>query len=222
METSPTPSSEPREIPVWDAIVRYGHWFLVVAFAAAYASGDEVMGLHTLAGYGIAIVIIARVIWGFIGSPHARFSDFVKGPGAVFAYLGGTASGRSPRYIGHNPAGGAMVLALLACLIATTWTGMVVLAQEKHQGPLAPFYTTTASAEPASGLFIGTARADDDHDGKRGHEGSHRESAMEEAHEFFANLMLVLIALHVTGVVTSSLAHRENLVRAMITGRKRA
>lgn len=172
-----------------------------------------------MAGYLIATVVIFRVVWGFIGPQHARFSDFVKGPGAVLGYLGGLTQGKSPRYVGHNPAGGAMAVALLACLAATVYTGMVVLAEEKHQGPLAPFYAQPAAASVS---IIPEARADDDDHRSKDSRGKHgKESAMEETHEFFANLTLVLIGFHLIGVVSSSLAHRENLVQAMITGTKK-
>ncbi|ABC22044.1 cytochrome b/b6 domain-containing protein [Rhodospirillum rubrum] len=220
--TIPTPLAEPaapNEIAVWDLLVRLAHWSVVIAFAIAYLSEDDALTLHTVAGYAIALIVSLRVIWGFIGSPHARFSDFVKRPAEVIAYLRSVPSGTGKRFIGHNPAGGAMAVALLLGLAATTLSGMATLAEQKHQGPLAPFYSVSAPAT-AGVSIIAPARADDDGDARRG--GEHRKkSAAKEVHEFFANAMLVLIALHLTGVVLSSRGHHENLIRAMITGRKR-
>jgi len=183
-----------NSIKVWDLLVRVGHWTLVAAFASAYITEGEVMPLHSYAGYAIASVVLFRVLWGFIGTRCARFSDFVRGPGATIAYLRSIFAGRSERYLGHNPAGGAMTLALLAALAGTVTCGMVLYGIEEGAGPLAG--------------WVAGAHLDED--------------AWEEAHEIFANGTLLLIVLHVAGVIHASRAHGENLVKAMITGRKQA
>lgn len=179
-------------IPVWDPLVRLFHWSLVLAFLVAFASGDEWLGLHVPAGFLIGGLIAFRLVWGVVGPRHARFSDFVRSPAAVRAYLGDLVSLRAPRYVGHNPAGGIMVLALLASLAVTTASGLALYGSAEFAGPLAdlvshaPFWT---------GL-------------------------LEGLHELAANLTVLLVVLHVAGVLVSSVLHRENLVRAMITGRK--
>ena len=99
--------------------MRVFHWSLATLFLVAYATGDEVEKVHIAAGYAIAGLVAARILWGFIGPPHARFSSFVRRPREVFDYLRDVALLRAPRYIGHNPAGGAMIIALLATLIGT-------------------------------------------------------------------------------------------------------
>lgn len=140
--------------------------------------------------------MVLRIAWGLVGSEHARFADFVRRPAEVLGYLKSTLAGKGRRYLGHNPAGGAMVIALMGSLLATTVLGMLLLG-----------------AEPGNalyGLVSGLGLA-----------GEVGEEALEEVHEFFANFTLALVGLHVAGVLFSSLAHRENLVRAMITGRKR-
>ena len=124
-----------------------------------------------------------------IGTRHARFTDFVAGPGRAFAYLRALVRGRAPRYLGHNPAGGLMIVALLASLAVTAAAGIAMIGID-GAGPLAGL-VPVGYAEP-----------------------------LEEVHEFFANLTLLLILTHVTGVVVGSIAHRENLVRSMINGRK--
>lgn len=116
-------ASPPAMVPVWDAQVRIFHWSLVGLFIVAYLSAERSDGLHLLAGYSIAGLLLLRVISGFIGSPHVRFSDFVRSPGEVLAYIKLIREGRSPRYLGHNPAGGAMVIALLAMIGAICVTG---------------------------------------------------------------------------------------------------
>lgn len=177
-----TPRSAARadETQVWDLFVRVFHWGTVALFATAFASADLSDGLHQGAGYVLLALVAARLVWGFVGPRHARFADFVRGPRAVLAYATAAVRGRAPRHLGHNPAGGAMVVALLAALIVVALTGVA--------------QTQDALADA---------------------------KWIEEVHEFAAHAMLALIALHLAGVLFSSLEHGENLVAAMITGRKR-
>lgn len=183
-----------NSIRVWDLLVRVGHWVLVAAFATAYITEGEVMPTHAIAGYTIASVVLVRIAWGFVGSKYARFGDFVRGPAATIEYLRGIVSGQAERHLGHNPAGGAMILLLLVALAGTVTCGMVLYGIEEGAGPLAGWVA-------GSGLD---------------------EEGWEEAHEIFANSTLALIALHVAGVIHASRSHRENLVKAMFTGHKQA
>ena len=171
----------PATIRVWDPLVRLFHWALVASFALAWISADEWDDLHIWAGYAAAALVSFRILWGLVGSRYARFSQFVHAPRTITAYLKDLMAGREARYLGHNPAGGAMILLLLASLAALCLTGWM--------------YTLDA--------FWG-------------------EEWVEELHEILANLLLVLVGLHVAGVVLASLKHHENLARAMLTGRKRA
>lgn len=168
-------------VRVWDVFVRVFHWSLVTLFVAAFVTGDESERLHIAVGYAIAVLVALRIIWGFIGTRHARFGDFVRSPAESLDYLRKAVRGRAPRHFGHNPAGGLMTLALLGMTIAIAATG----------------YLMTTDA------FWGS-------------------EPMEELHEGLVYATLGLIVLHVTGVVLASLEHRENLVRSMFTGRKRA
>ena len=186
-----------QDTRVRDPLVRFGHWGLAAAFAVAWLTGEEWEAVHVFAGYGVAAIVALRVVWGLVGPRTALFASFVPGPRAVLAYLRGLVRGNAPRYLGHDPAGAAMVLALLLSLVATAGTGMALLAVEEGEGPLA-----------------GIVAAGTEHDG--------REEVLEEAHELFAEGSLALVIVHVLGVLASSLAHRENLVRSMLTGRKRA
>ena len=170
----------PATVKVWDLLVRVFHWSLVALFIIAYATGDEVERVHIAAAYAIAGLIVLRLVWGVLGPRHARFSTFIRTPREVFAYLRDTILLKAPRYLGHNPAGGAMILALLAMLTGTCITGYMM---------------TTDAYWGAKWL--------------------------EHVHEVVANLTVALIALHVLGVLIASFEHRENLVKAMITGRKR-
>lgn len=184
-----------RLVKVWDPLVRLFHWSLVSAFFIAYLTEDDLLDVHVYAGYLIGGLLVFRLIWGFIGSRHARFSDFVKGPGEVIAYLKSMFTLHPKRYLGHNPAGGAMVIALLLSLVMVTVSGVALYGIEESAGPLA------ASLSGA---------------------GEFWEDLAEEVHEFFANFTLLLVALHVAGVMLASLQHKENLAKSMIHGRKAA
>jgi cytochrome b len=183
------------EVKIWDPLVRLFHWSLVAAFAIAFVTGDAAeegmekshgggesfgMELHENAGYVILGLVAFRIIWGLIGTRHARFSNFVRRPADVAAYMFDIVRFKAKRYLGHNPAGGAMVVALLVMLPVAAGTGaMLTLDQFKNWHMLG------------------------------------------ELHEMSANITLGLIILHVIGVAVASLEHKESLVRAMITGRKR-
>jgi len=201
--------------PVWDPLVRIGHWTLVIAFFTAYLSGDDLFDIHKWAGYVIAAYVLIRIVWGFIGTRHARFTDFVRGPGAVLGYLRSLAGGKPKDYAGHNPAGGAMVVALLVSLLITTSSGAALYAVEENAGPLAGIVTEQTFA-PLAAAF-GENEEEEEHGG---HKESGSEELLEGVHKTFVYVTLALIGLHLAGVIASSLAHRENLARAMVTGRK--
>jgi cytochrome b len=190
----PTAASSGADlVRVWDPLVRVFHWSLAAAFAIAFIVEDELLGAHVWAGYLALGLVAFRLVWGLVGTRHARFRDFVRGPSAVLAYLGDVLSLRAPRYLGHNPAGGAMIVLLLVCVAGTGLSGLALYGAEEASGPL---------AGSMSGL------------------PEHFGHLLEEVHEALANLTLGLVVLHVVGVLVSSLLHRENLIGAMITGRK--
>lgn len=180
-------------VKVWDPFVRLFHWSLVTAFFIAYFTEEDQLRPHAIAGYVVGALIVARLAWGFVGPRHARFDDFVRSPRTIFAYSRDMLRGHARRYLGHNPAGGAMILMLLLALAATVVTGLVIYGADKGLGPLAPWL----AGQEALG------------------------ESLEEAHEFLANFTLFLVLLHVGGVIVGSFMHRENLIRAMINGYKR-
>ncbi len=212
-------------IRVWDPLVRVLHWTVVIALFVAYFTEDDALAAHTWAGYVVGGVVVLRVVWGFVGPRRARFSDFLYPPAAVMRYLAHLLTLRGGRrYLGHSPTGGLMVVVLLAVLAATVWSGLVVLALEEGAGPLAGY----ATAEPAPALATAYASEHDEEDERNGEEREEREAGeargeyWEELHEFFANLALALVIVHVAGVLLASYVHGENLVKAMFTGAKRA
>jgi len=216
MTEFPTPEA-PRTDPgtsgklrVWDPLVRVFHWGLVAAFATAWLTADELQPVHEIAGYTVAGLVALRLIWGFAGSRYARFSQFIKGPAATLAYLGDMMRGKERRYLGHNPAGAAMIVALLVTLSATAFTGWLIEEPER------------VAMLPDLPQIVAPARADDDDDGARAGARAEADGPLKEAHEVLANLLLLLVVLHIAGVAVESYRQRENLALAMVTGDKRA
>lgn len=187
---------EAGTIRVWDLPIRLFHWTLVIGFASAYLTAEYHKNeVHTLIGYALCILLAARIFWGFLGSRYARFNSFIFSPGETIAYMR-SMFGRHPvkHYLGHNPAGALMVFALLGLLGLIFAAGLATLAVIDFEGPL---------------LALAN-RVDDE-----------TSYAIREVHEFLSNVALALIVLHLMGVVGGSMQHGENLVRAMVTGKKR-
>jgi cytochrome b len=175
MRAGPEPTVE-----TWDRVVRVLHWSLAASVAGGWITTWWFGGLHQRVGWLALALVLLRLAWGGLGGPHARFSSFVRSPRATWAYLRLLLRRREPRYIGHNPLGGWMVIALLACVIGLAVTGWL--------------YTTD--------WFWG-------------------DELVERIHTTLAWSVVVLVVLHVAGVLFTGRRHRENLVRAMIDGRKR-
>jgi cytochrome b len=202
-----------ERVKVWDVGVRLFHWSLVALFFVAYFSGDDDSQLHVYAGYGVLALVAFRIVWGFVGTKHARFADFVRGRAATVGYARSMFARRPIHYLGHNPLGGWMVVALLVCLIGACWSGLEVYGAH-GKGPLAREQSLVApSALPqgddASGArqqVTAAVRAD-----RRFWHG---------VHEVLSNLTLALVFLHIAGALAASALHRENLVKSMITGYK--
>jgi cytochrome b len=182
-----------QKILVWDLPTRLFHWLLAAAFAVAWltAESDTWLAVHVFAGYLMLGLVAFRLAWGVIGSRYARFSSFLFGPKEALAYLGDTLQGKGKRHIGHNPAGSWAIYGLLALTLAIGLTGLLTLGGEENHGPFA---------------------------GMISHGIGH---ALKELHEGLASAMLALVGLHLVGVAVESLLHRENLAKAMVTGRKK-
>ncbi|MBY0235180.1 MAG: cytochrome b/b6 domain-containing protein [Burkholderiaceae bacterium] len=166
---------------IWDLPQRLVHWLMVLSFSGAYLTAETERWrlVHVSLGYTLAGLVIFRLVWGLLGSRHARFANFVRGPAAVLTYLRGLLQGRPQHFAGHNPAGALAIVAMLGLALGLTASGYAT-------------YTDLGG------------------------------EWLEETHELLANGLLAVIGLHVLGVLVSSWLHRENLPRAMITGRKQA
>ena len=181
-----SPASGEAAVPaarilVWDLPVRVFHWLLVLSFGGAWLSAESERWrlLHVSLGYTMAGLVAFRLVWGLVGSRHARFANFVRGPVAAWTYVMDLLRGRAPQHSGHNPAGALAIVGLLGLAIAVVASGWAM-------------YEDVA----AGGEWL------------------------EEVHEAAATAMLALVGVHLLGVLVGSLAHRENLVAAMWTGRK--
>ncbi len=168
-------------VSVWDPAVRLFHWGLVASFVVAWLTSEDGEALHQRAGYAAGALIAARVLWGLSGSSYARFAQFLRSPSVIAGFLSAMAVGREPRYLGHNPAGGVMIVVLLLTVGGVAVTGWM--------------YTLDA--------FWGV-------------------EWVEDTHKLLANLLLAMVVAHIAGVLLACFRHRENLVYAMIVGRKRA
>lgn len=171
--------SRSDRLPVWNLALRALHWSLVAGIAASWITSSSTSGAHEIIGYAVAAVVAARVLLGLAGGRYARFSQFVRPPRATLAYLRQVLARRAPRYIGHNPLGGWMVLALLAAVALSCLSGWIATT-DAFWGYALPVQLHVAAAWTVVGLA----------------------------------------ALHVAGVILTSLEQRENLVRAMLTGKK--
>jgi len=184
----------PGTVKPWDPLVRLFHWSLAGFFGLAYLLEGTEPVLHSHAGYTVALLVLFRLLWGFVGPVHARWRDFWPTPRLLWTYLRQLARRTAPSYVGHDPAGAAMIVALLLCLTATAFTGAVLFAME-GSGPFAG----TAFGAAVSSWHGGT---------------------VEKWHGWLADSTLVLVIIHVIGVLYTSRLHKQNLIVSMITGKK--
>jgi len=202
-------------ISVWDPLVRVGHWALVAAFTIAYLTGEEdsqAGDWHEWAGYAAGAIVVWRILWGSIGPQYARFREFAVWPHSALVYLIDLVAGRSRRYVGHSPAGGVMIVALLALIAATVITG-IIADQDGNASKAQAGVTALAQVQMVeAGKTARNAEA---------LKGEHKESFIGDMHGTLANITLILVGLHILGVLLASFVHHENLVTAMITGKKR-
>lgn len=168
-------------VRVWDRFVRVFHWSLVLCFFGAWWSTESIGWVHKGCGYATLALVAARVVWGFVGSGHARFASFVPTPRALTAYLRALLRGREPHSLGHNPAGAVMILFLLCAVGAIGISGWMLTLD----------------------AFWGS-------------------ELVERTHTLLVDATLVAVALHVAANIYESVRQRENLIGAMVTGRKRA
>ena len=190
----PSDSEDIEKVKLWDPALRLFHWALVLCVVTVWGLGKfgpAIMTLHFYFGYAICALLAFRLIWGFIGSPVARFRHFLFGPGPTIAYLAGLFR-RAPSYWpGHNPVGALAAYALLGLLVAQVATGLVSDPDDFiNVGPLAKYVSSDIA------------------------------SLAVRYHYLLGNLLLIMVGLHVAAILFYRLWKREDLITPMITGWK--
>jgi len=179
-------------MPIWDIPIRLFHWLLVLLIAFMWVSGKQGwLEYHMLSGYAILSLLIFRVVWGFVGSDTARFLFFLKSPIEAVRHLLHITKREPDTEIGHNAAGGWMVVGMLALLFAQVFTGMSANDDISVEGPLA--------------RLVGKDWSD----------------WATSQHHFLFNIVQIVMALHILAIVAYAILKRHDLVRPMITGKKR-
>lgn len=190
--TAPNSKAEQRR-KVWDWPTRFFHWSLVIAFVGAFVTnklGASYFTYHLWFGYAVIILVGFRIVWGFIGTRHARFASFIRGPRGVLRYVSAAGRGLRTRYAGHNPLGGLMVLTLLLALGAQATLGLFCNDEIFNTGPLASLVSKQLSL------------------------------ALTSLHRKTFYLIAAAVGLHIVAVLAHVAVKREPLIRAMFTGAK--
>ena len=181
-------------VKVWDLPVRLTHLGLIICVLGAYGTAEWSwldMQWHFYFGYGAIVLVLFRVLWGFFGGEHARFRGFLRGPSAVIAYLRGLFGKHTEESVGHSAMGGWAVVLLLSAVFVQAFSGLFNSDDISWFGPL---------NDRLSYAWI---------------------DALHEFHEYFPNILLALIGIHVIAALLYLLLKRQNLIVPMITGRKR-
>lgn len=186
---SETPAAPTK---LWDLPTRITHWSLVVLILTAWLSGGQQMQIHTLAGYGVIGLLVFRLYWGLVGGETARFSQFVKGPGATVGYLKTMGKRTAADLVGHSPVGAVSVVALLLVMVVQAGLGLFATDIDGiNSGPLSYM------------VDFDTGRL------------------ASEWHELSFRALQGLVVLHLAAIAFYALWKRQNLVTAMITGKRR-
>ena len=179
--------------PVWDISVRLFHWLLVILFVAAWVTAEQGpawMERHMQIGYAIMVLVLFRLLWGVYGSEHARFANFLAGPGKVVSYVRQLFAGGGEQSVGHNALGGWSVVAMLLLIGFQVGTGLFANDDIYNEGPLTGWVSNATS-----GLLT-------------------------RIHKINFNVLLVIIAIHIGAVFFYLLVKKDNLIKPMFTGTK--
>ncbi len=181
-----------QNIKVWDLPTRLFHWTLVALLITQWltAEASSTMDWHVRGGYAVLMLVLFRLIWGFVGSDTARFRDFVRGPGAALEYARSLLRGETPHYLGHNPLGAWSIIALLLLLLIQAGTGLFANDDIMTEGPLYAWVSKGTS------------------------------DWLTTIHKLNFNLLLLVIAVHLSAVLFYLLVKGENLIHPMLSGCK--
>lgn len=183
-----------QKVLVWDWPIRMLHWSMVLLFTGLIITGKgdgDNMNWHFYMGYGLSAVIVARILYGFLGSDFAKFKQFIYHPTEIIQYSKALLLGRGKAYLGHNPVGGIMVIVLLLAMTAQWVTGLFTSDEIFWFGP---FYGSVSEELSAT---------------------------LGSVHHTLPNVLLALVALHILAVLYHELRFKERLVAAMLHGKKK-
>ena len=182
-----------RRVLVWDLPTRLFHWSIAVLVVVCVVTGKlglDWLNVHMIGGYAVLTLVLFRLVWGFAGGRHARFTSFVRGPAAVWRHSVGMFKKEAPRHLGHNPLGGWSVMAMLAALLLQASTGLFASDDIFTEGPLYPLASKAAS------------------------------DLLTRVHRWNADAIIVLVAIHVLAILFYLIVKHENLIKPMINGWK--
>jgi len=185
--------SAPRRVLVWDLPTRLFHWLLVALVIISFLTGNiggNAMRYHECSGIAILVLLLFRLVWGFIGSRESRFVTFVRGPSAVARYAKTLLSRDSAPFFGHNPLGGWSIIAMLFALLVQAATGLFANDDIITEGP----------------LFDRVSKATSD--------------GLTRIHKLNEEVIIALVSIHLLAVVFYVFFKRENLLKPMVTGVK--
>ncbi len=212
MATPRTLAASAAPPSLWDPVVRLTHWGIAVSVLLNAALDEGGSLLHVSLGWLVMALLLLRLVWGVLGPAEARFSAFPPNPVAALRHLGQLVSGRVREHPSHNPAGAMMAYAFWACLALVTVTGLYMT------GGATPMQVAAEKAAVASGDWSALIK---ESEGESSDEDRGLRHTAEEVHEVVANLLLILAALHVAGVLVEARAMRRNLVAPMVLGHRR-
>jgi cytochrome b len=210
-------------------VVRLTHWGIVIAVVANAVVTEGGSGVHVWIGYGLAALLILRLLWGVIGSPEARFAAFPPNPRAAFEHAGKLVRGEHSAHVSHNPLGALNVYAIWACLAVVVASGIAMAGapplnfgsrtersqdddRRERESPARDHARDSDGSEVAS-------RVDGGEDREREKEEDAGE-VVEEVHETAVYLLYLLIALHLGGVLLEAGRNGPGLVARMMPGRR--
>jgi cytochrome b len=205
----------------WDPLVRLTHWGIALAVLVNGALVREGSDWHVWVGTAMAALLAVRLLWGFIGPREARFMAFPPSPARAIAHVRDIFAGRRETHRSHNPLGALMAYALWACLAVLAVTGLTMSGLPGSARP------ATAEAALSAPLATGAAEAEEEeeeaHEGRTGAAngeaaGAEGEEWMEEVHEAAANLLFLLAALHVAGVLFETRRSGRHVITRMTGG----
>ena len=218
----PAESERAASEPVWDPLVRLTHWGIAAAVLRNGLIVEDGSLVHVWLGYGAFALLALRLLWGVIGTEEARFSAFPPSLSGALGHAADLLAGRRHEHRSHNPLGALMVYTLWATLLTVSVTGVLLESEPFPRAAAEQVSVGVAEARADGGHATDTRvtqladRDEDEHD-----EGEDGEEMLEEIHETAANLLLLLAALHVGGVLLESRLSGVNLARAMVTGVRR-